>query len=267
MTFIPIRDIPLEKDHLAALAEQAGDARLAAQFRDAAPGSTTNPSAVKDSPLWAATERMYLATTNRVTGKFDMGYNVANHFDFEHLPGKKWDLFWDPEGILSTIPAVATCLLGIFAGFILRSPEFSNDRKLLWLIGGGVACVALGWLWGLQFPVIKKIWTSSYVLVAGGYSAILMGVFYLIVDVWKYQWWCQPFVWMGMNSITIYLVKNFLGGTFSRLSARLVGGDIKNYLDAHVAKGFGEMVISIVGLLLAFWLVRFLYKRKISLRL
>ncbi|MFO1512127.1 MAG: DUF5009 domain-containing protein [Verrucomicrobiota bacterium] len=267
MTFIPIRDIQLEKTNLAALAEQSGETRLAAQFREAAPGSTTNPSTIKDSPAWTATEKMYLAATNHVRGKFDMGYNVANHFDFEHLPGKKWDLFWDPEGILSTIPAVATCLLGVFAGFILRSQTFSNDRKLLWLIGGGVACVALGWLWGLQFPVIKKIWTSSYVLVAGGYSAILMGVFYLIVDVWKCQWWCQPFVWMGMNSITIYLTKNFLGGTFSKLSARLVGGDIKNYLDAHVAKGFGDLMISIVGLLLAFWLMRFLYKRKIFLRL
>ena len=267
MTFIPIRDIQLEKHRLAELAEQAGDARLAESFRNMAPGSPTNPSVVKDSPVWAATEKMFFATTNRVTGRFDMGYNVANHFDFKHLPGKKWDLFWDPEGILSTIPAVATCLLGVFAGFILRGSEFSNDKKLLLLIGGGVACVALGWLWGLQFPVIKKIWTSSYVLVAGGYSAILMGVFYLVVDVWKFQWWCQPFVWMGMNSITIYLTKNFLGGTFSRLSARLVGGDIKNYLDEHVAKGFGDLMVSIVGLLLAFWLVKFLYRRKIFLRL
>jgi predicted acyltransferase len=267
MTFIPIRDIQLEKPNLIRLAEQAGDANLAAQFREADHASNVNPSSVKDSPVWAAMARMYDATTNRVAGKFDMGYNLANHFDFQHLPGKKWDLTWDPEGILSTIPAVATCLLGVLAGFVLRNPEFSNDRKLLWLIGGGVACVALGWLWGLQFPVIKKIWTSSYVLVAGGYSAILMGVFYLVVDVWKYQWWCQPFVWMGMNSITIYLVKNFLGGSFSRLSARLVGGDIKTYLDDHVAKGFGDMTISIVGLLMAFWLVRFLYKRKLFLRI
>lgn len=267
MTFVPIRDIQLEKTNLVTLAEQAGDTRLAAQLRNMDHASTANPSAIMDSPVWAATERMYAATTNRVTGKFDMGYNLANHFDFEHLPGKKWDLFWDPEGILSTIPAVATCLLGVFAGFILRSTDFSNLRKVGWLIGGGAACVLVGWLWGLQFPVIKKIWTSSYVLVAGGYSAMLMGAFYLVVDVWKQQWWCQPFVWMGMNSITIYLVKNFLGGTFSRLSARLVGGDIKEYLDAHVAKGFGDMMISIVGLLLAFWLVRFLYKRKIFLRI
>jgi predicted acyltransferase len=267
MTFIPIRDIQLEKTKLAALAEQAGDRQLALQFHDAGHSSTDNPSAIKNSPVWAATERMYAATTNHVTGKFGMGYNLACHFDFEHLPGKKWDLFWDPEGILSTIPAVATCLLGVFAGLLLRSSSVGGLRKVILLVGLGIASVALGWLWGLQFPVIKKIWTSSYVLVAGGYSAMLLGMFYLVVDVWKIQWWCQPFVWMGMNSITIYLVKNFLGGSFSRLSARLVGGDIKSFLDAHVAKGFGEMVISLVGLLLAFWFVRFLYRRKIFLRI
>lgn len=266
LTFIPIRDIQLEKTNLARLAEQVGDAGLAGQFREAGPTSPVNPSAIKDSPVWAATKQMYAATTNHVTGKFERGYNVANHFDFEHLPGKKWDLFWDPEGILSTLPAIATCLLGVFAGLLLQSATFSNDKKLAWLFGAGVACVALGWLWGLQFPVIKKIWTSSYVLVAGGYSALLLGAFYLIVDVWKYQKWCQPFVWMGMNSITIYLIKNFLGGTFSKLSARLLGGDIKVWLDEHVAKGFGELVIAVGGLLLAFWIVRILYQRKIFLR-
>jgi predicted acyltransferase len=266
LTFVPIRAIQLEKSHLAEMAEQTGDARLAAKFREAAPGSTANPSALKDSPVWAATEQMYFATTNRVTGRFEMGYNVANHFDFEHLPGKKWDLFWDPEGILSTLPAVATCLLGIFAGLLLQSTTFGNDRKLLWLFSAGAACVAVGWLWGLQFPVIKKIWTSSYVLVAGGYSALLLGAFYLVVDVWKYQKWCQPFVWMGMNAITIYLIKNFLGGTFSKLSARFAGGDIKVWLDGHVAKGFGDLIIAIGGLLIAFWIVRFLHQKKISLR-
>jgi predicted acyltransferase len=266
LSFVPIRDIQLEKMNLATLVEQTGDARLAAQFREAGPASTINPSTIKNSPVWAATKEMYAATTNRVTGKYEMGYNVANHFDFEHLPGKKWDLFWDPEGILSTLPAIATCLLGLFAGLILQSPTFGNDQKLFWLFGAGAACVALGWLWGLQFPVIKKIWTSSYVLVAGGYSALLLGAFYLVVDVWKYQKWCQPFVWMGMNAITIYLVKNFLGGTFSKLSARLVGGDIKLWFDEHIARGLGDMIISIVGLLLAFWLVRFLYQRKIFLR-
>jgi predicted acyltransferase len=266
LTFIPIRDIALEKERLAIRAEIAGDVNAARLFRAAGNASAVNPSAQPDSPTWKAAEKLYAATTNRVTGQFGPGHNLACHFDFKYLPGKKYDLFWDPEGILSTLPAVATALLGVFAGLLLRNAKLADWQKLAWLGGAGVVCVGLGWWWGMQFPVIKKIWTSSFVLVAGGYSALLLGAFYLLVDVWKFRLWCQPFVWMGMNAITIYLVKNFLGGSFNRLSARLVGGDIKSWLDQTVATGFGELMISLVGLLLAFWLVRFLYQRKIFLR-
>jgi len=316
MTFTPIRDIQLTKSNLAHLAEQAGDTKTAALFAE-----ERNPSAVKDSPAWAAAEKMFYATTNRVTGKFNPGLNLANHIDFEYLPARNYDTFFDPEGLLSTLPAVVTCLLGVFAGLLLKggsvprvgrkssllasaavavlylAPDFkwllqapswrlllegcvlgavvywllsredgAEQRKAYLLLVAGITCVLLGWLWDAQFPVIKKIWTSSYVLVAGGYSDILLGVFYLIVDVWQSRAWCQPFVWMGMNSITIYLASNFLGG-FRKLAARFAGGDVRIFLDAHVTKGTGDMAISIVGLLLAFWLVHFLYKRKIFLRL
>jgi predicted acyltransferase len=161
---------------------------------------------------------------------------------------------------------VVTCLLGVFAGLLLRNPSATDMRKVTLLLSLGVAGVALGWLWSWQFPVIKKIWTSSYVLVAGGYSAILLGLFYLIVDVWKRRSWCQPFVWIGMNSITIYLTKNIIGD-FRGLARRFAGGDIKVFFDDQVTEGFGDMMISIVSLLLAFWFVHFLYKRKIFLRL
>jgi predicted acyltransferase len=261
ITFVPVRDIQLTKSNLAQLAEAAGDAPTAALFKDG-----RNPSAVKNSPAWAAAEKMYYATTNRVSGKFETGLNLVNHIDFEYLPGRKYDTFFDPEGYLSTLPAVVTCLLGVFAGFLLRHQGLQDKQKVIWLISFGIAAAVLGWLWNFQFPVIKKIWTSSYVLVAGGYSAILLGLFYLVVDVWQVRSWCQPFVWMGMNSITIYLASNMLGG-FRRLATRLAGGDVRDFLDVHLAKGSGDMVISIVGLLLAFWLVHFLYKRKIFLRL
>ncbi len=261
MSFTPIRDIQLTKSNLARLAEQAGDTNTAAIFQEEG-----NPSAIKDSPAWAAAEKMFYATTNLVTGKFERGLNLANDIDFEYLPGRKYDTFFDPEGIVSTIPAVATCLLGVFAGLLLTARSVPDRRKVVYLVAFGVAGVVLGWLWNAQFPVIKKIWTSSYVLVAGGYSAILLGIFYLIVDVWQVRAWCQPFVWMGMNSITIYLASNILG-SFRRLAPRFVGGDVKAFLDSHVTKGCGDLVISIVGLLLAFWVVHFLYKRKIFLRL
>jgi predicted acyltransferase len=263
MSLVPIRDIQLTRDNIARLAEQAGDTATAEYLRDP---QSLNPSRVKNSSVWAATEKLFYGTTTRVTGKFGKGYNLSDHIDFQYLPGYKYDTFFDPEGFLSTIPAIATCLLGIFAGFLVRNPGIEEQRKVLYLLGAGVAAAALGWLWNFQFPVIKKIWTSSYVLVAGGYSAILLAAFYQIVDVWQKRTWCQPFVWIGMNSITIYLASNIIGG-FSKVALRLAGGDVKSFFDGHLAKGFGEMVITIVGLLLAFWFVHFLYKRKIFLRL
>jgi predicted acyltransferase len=261
LTFVPIRDIQLTKDNLAKIATDGGDSKTAALFM-----GRGNPSAEKDSPAWAAAEKMFYATTNRVTGKFDKGYNLADHLDFQYLPAKKYDTFFDPEGFLSTLPAIATCLLGVFAGFLLKNLTLSGQQKVLYLIGAGIAAATLGWLWNLQFPVVKKIWTSSYVLVAGGYSAMLLGVFYQIVDVWHARAWCQPFVWMGMNSITIYLTKNIIGG-FQIPARRFVGGDVAAFLDQRVAHGMGEIVISLTGLLLAFWFVHFLYRRKVFLRL
>jgi len=210
--------------------------------------------------------QLNLSSTNLIHGSFVKGVNLANYLDQKYLPGRKWDGTWDPEGILSTIPAVATCLLGVFAGFWLRNQTVGEMRKVSGLLAVGIGCVVAGWVWGLQFPVIKKIWTSSYVLVAGGYSAMLLGVFYFIVDVCQFRTWCQPFVWIGMNSITIYITSNLIGG-FRRIAPRLVGGDIKAFLDDHVTKGFGDLMISLVGLLLVFWFARFLYQRKIFLRL
>ena len=261
LTFLPIRNIQMTQDNLAMLVEKQGDKETAALFRE--PG---NPSAVKNSAVWATAQKMFYGTTDWVTGKFDEGLNVSDHFDFRYLPGRKYEVFADPEGLLSTIPAVATCLLGVFAGLLLRNRSVPDARKILLLVVFGVVGAALGWWWHSRFPVVKKIWTSSFVLVAGGYSALLLAAFYFIVDVWQKRAWCQPFVWMGMNSITVYLASNILGG-FRRIAPRLVGGNVRTFLDDHVAKGMGEMMISLVGLLLAFWFVHFLYKRRIFLRL
>ncbi|MEO6036265.1 MAG: DUF5009 domain-containing protein, partial [Verrucomicrobiota bacterium] len=102
-------------------------------------------------------------------------------------------------------------------------------------------------------------------LVAGGYSAILLGVFYWTVDVMKWQRWCIPFVWIGANSITIYLTSNIIGG-FGKLGRRFVGGDVRTFLEQHVAIGTGDLLVAIAGLVLAFCYVGFLYRRKIFLR-
>jgi predicted acyltransferase len=241
MSFVPIRNIQLEKTALAKLAEQRG---------------------VPDDP-----KALFYSTTDRVTGHFEHGFDLSDHLDFQYLPGRKYDTYFDPEGLLSTLPAIASCLLGVFAGLLLMNPNYKDQQKVICLVAAGLVLVNLGWLWNLQFPVVKKIWTSSFVLVAGGYSSLLLGIFYLVVDVWKYQKWCQPFVWIGMNSITIYMIANILGGAeYGKLSTRLVGGNIEEFFNNHW-NGSGELLIAIVGLALAFWLANFLYRRKLFLRL
>jgi predicted acyltransferase len=191
---------------------------------------------------------------------FAEGQNWANWVDQHFLPLRKWDGDWDPEGLLSNIPAIGSCLLGLFAALLLRKPEIPALKKVLYFLGGGVALVAAGYLWGLQFPVIKKIWTSSYVLVAGGYSLLLLGVFYLILDVWKVQKWALPFVWIGMNPITLYMARNVVD--FNGLANRFVGGELQTLWGKEV----GYLLVTAVSLALSFLLVRFLYQRKIFLR-
>ena len=186
--------------------------------------------------------------------------NWACYLDNLLLPGRKYDGTWDPEGLLSTLPAVSTCLLGVFAALLLRNENVSPSRKLLWFIVGGLAMAAIGGLWGYQFPVIKKIWTSSYVLVTGGLSFALLGLFYLIVDIWKIQWWTAPFVWIGANPITIYLLRNVMN--FNELADRFVGGSIA----ASVSEDTAYLLRMAVSLALSLLLLRFLYKRGIFLR-
>lgn len=187
------------------------------------------------------------------------GHNLANYLDRRFLPWRKWDGDHDPEGLLSTLPAIATCMCGVFAGLLLRDQKIGPMRKIGYLMAAGVVAIALGFLWGLQFPIIKKIWTSSYVLVAAGYGAILLALFYLVIDVWKLRWWATPFVWIGMNAITLYMAENLL--KFHDLALRFVGGDIAKRMGS-----WDVLAANTLAVLFVLLLARFLYRRGIFLR-
>ncbi len=193
-------------------------------------------------------------------GNFAAGHNLANWIDQHYLPLRKWDGDYDPEGLLSTLPAIANCLLGVFAGVLLGNGRLSQWRKVALLVAAGIAMAAVGWLWDPQFPVIKKLWTSSFVLVACGYSSLFLAVFYLVVNVWGWSRWAAPFVWIGMNSITIYMLHNLVD--VDRIAKRFVGGELNGYFG-----DFGQLAVAIVGLLITVGFAWFLYQRKIFLRL
>ena len=188
-------------------------------------------------------------------GDFAEGRNLANWFDSRFLPLRKWDGNHDPEGILSTLPAVGTCLLGVFAGLWLRRRDVDEQQKVVYLAAAGVALAAAGWLWSLQFPVIKKLWTSSYVLVAGGYSCLLVAAFHQVIEVWNRRSWAQPFVWIGMNPITLYLLHALVD--LEGLAKRFVGGDLGQLLFGRA----NALVIALVVVLITVGIARWLYRR------
>lgn len=169
------------------------------------------------------------------------------------------------EGLLSTIPSIATTLFGIMAAWVLKSSGRTERNKAFLLIAAGVAAIVAGMLWGISFPIVKRIWTSSYCLVASGASAALLGVFYMIIDVWKWQRWTAPFLWIGTNALVVYLAVNFID--FEALSTRFVGGEIRDFLDATVAPGTGGLLVAAVTLLIPLLLLRFLYRNRIFIRL
>jgi predicted acyltransferase len=195
---------------------------------------------------------------------FAPGNNWTNYLDVLYLPGfkgaEKVSAQWEIVGLLSTLPAIATCLLGALAAHLLRSPEISERAKVGSLLGGGMASVAVGYAWGMQFPVILQLWTSSYVLVAGGFSCILLAFFHAVIDLWKFQRWVTPLLWIGSNAITLFMLHGIVG--FNQLARRLANGDIR----AAVGEPAGQLLLTAVSLGLILLLARFLYQRKIFLR-
>ena len=206
----------------------------------------------------------FVAVPGQEAVSFEEGRNITNWFDSKYLPFFKWNGTHDPEGILSTLPAIATCLLGVFTGLVLKNERMAGGKKVLTLLGVGVALVLAGHLWGGYHPVIKNLWTSSFVVLAGGWSLILLAFFYLVIDVVRVKKWAMPFVWIGMNPIAIYLLSSVV--KFNQIAERVLGGSIADWANGMVS-GLGALVVAVGGMILILWLCRTLYKRKIFFRI
>ncbi len=154
---------------------------------------------------WVA--MMLIPVPNFGAGVLTPEGNLSAYVDRLLLPGKLHRAVYDPEGILSTIPAIVTALLGVFTGAFLKASSngFSGGRKAVMLLATGTILVGFGRLWNHFFPINKTMWTSSFVLYAGGWSLLLFAIFYLVIDVAGLKKWSQPFVWIGANSILIYM--------------------------------------------------------------
>jgi predicted acyltransferase len=191
-------------------------------------------------------------------GVFTPAGNLEGYIDRLFLPGKFCCFgFGDNEGYLSTIPSIATVMFGVLCGHLVRS-SLTNAKKLQILVGGGVASLVAGLLWGNFFPIITKLWTSSYTLYANGWCMLLFALFYGVIDVGGWRKWTFPFVVIGLNSITIYVVQSQFD--FRHVSDIFVSG---------LANHAGEYNVLLLGasVVLVKWLfLYFLYRQEIFLK-
>lgn len=145
-------------------------------------------------------------------GDVSAGTNIGAIVDRLLMGTHLWKRTWDPEGLLSTLPAIASGLLGVLAGLWLRAPA-TPGRKVVGFALAGAAGLLLGGLWGRSFPMIKNLWTSSYVIYTAGGACVLFAGCYWLVDVKGVRRPMWPLVVLGTNAIALFVVSGLLTKT------------------------------------------------------
>jgi predicted acyltransferase len=180
---------------------------------------------------------------------------------------------FEPEGLLSTIPAIGTVVIGYFIGGMLAKSS-AGGKNLIKLLLFGLSAVGLGYLWNMIFPINKPLWTSSYVLYTAGIAMIVFAVIYLITEVLKFQVWGTFFIVFGTNAIFAY----FLSGVWTRLMLIIKihsGSKTINLYDwlysrfcVPIAGNLnGSLLFAVLQMLLIWGMVLILYRKKVFIRL
>lgn len=192
-------------------------------------------------------------------GPLTMEGSLAGYIDRQFLPGKLIYRTFDPEGLLSTLPAVVTAMLGMFAGDFVRRGGMKGGRKAVWMVAAAAVLLVVGLAFSGVIPLNKKLWSSTFVCVVGAYSLAMFALFYYVIDVRGWRGWTLFFRVVGLNSITIYLAQRIVG--FGRISDFFLGGVASKCPEAVAA------VIDSAGYVAVCWLfLYFLYRKKVFLK-
>ena len=168
---------------------------------------------------------------------------------------------FDPEGLLSTLPAVVTAMLGMFTGDFVRKEEkvISGNRKTVYMFAAAAVMLVAALVWNIYFPINKKMWTSSFVLAVGSYSLAMFALFYYIIDVRKWQRWTLFFRVVGMNSITIYMAQRIF--SFASVNRFFLSG-----LAEKLPEVWSTVLMNAGYFAICWMFLYFLYKKNIFLK-
>jgi predicted acyltransferase len=213
-------------------------------------------------------------------GLFEKGKNFASYIDSIFLSGHMWSATktWDPEGIVSTIPAIATTLLGLLTGEYLHRSEHSKIEKSAWMFTAGSALLLIGALFDMLMPINKSLWTVSYTIFMGGWALCVFAIFYFLIDAKGYKKWAHPFVVYGMNAIFVFVLSGLIAKTLGlwKVNVLLSNGEYRNVsLKTILMQNIFEPLFSPINASLAFavcfilfmyLIVWVMYKRKIFIK-
>jgi predicted acyltransferase len=208
------------------------------------------------------------------TGDLSKEGSVASFIDRTILGPHIWRAgkVYDPEGLLSTIPAIATALFGVLTGQWLRTDK-SPYEKVAGMFVAGAACVVIGWCWNPFFPINKGLWTSSYVFFTGGLALEFLAFCYWLIDIKKYKRWAKPFVVFGVNAIVLFVGTGVMGRLMGLI--KLPWGDTRISLQGWIfqklflswaAPIHASLAYAIAFILLWLGLMWILYSRKIFIK-
>ena len=192
--------------------------------------------------------------------------NLANWLDVKVFGGHNYKPDYDPEGLLSTIPSIASALMGIFTGLILTSKQ---EKKATILMGLGGSLLIIGHLWDLVFPINKALWTSSFVLVTAGWANLILALIYYVTDVKKIAFG-SIFRYAGANAIVIYFLSSFI----SKVMGQIKVGDTSLhgwlfqtiYVHDFLSMQSSSLLYALTVVLFYSFLGYFLYRRKIFIK-
>ena len=202
---------------------------------------------------------MFSSAPGFPAGDLTMEGNIVSYIDRMIMPGRLYLKIHDPEGLVSTIPAIATGLLGILTGNFLKNGKMNPAKKSLSMAIMGFIFIGIAHLWNLVLPINKNLWTSSFAMNVGGYSLILLALFYYVIDVLGYKKWSFFFRIIGMNSIFIYVSDNFINWKYTT-------GSTFKWLGQLVGTPYDMVILAICYVMVQWAVLYFMYRKKIFLR-
>lgn len=177
---------------------------------------------------------------------------------------------WDPEGLLSSLPAIATTMLGVWTGLLLRDKTLTPVDKTAQLIVRGAVLLIIGYLWDLYFPINKNIWTSSYTIFTGGQAMLGLGLCYWIADVKGKRSWTQPFVVYGVNAITVFFFSGILAKTLGLIRVGPEGASItlqswifQNLFNSWLPTIDASLAYAVTWIVMWYFILLWMYRKNI----